>query len=205
MESNEIRSYLLNAFVVLAILTVFFFFYKLINPFYFPNLLERLFWIDFVIGLILLALYTSEIEFIIKTRKFKPEFKIRIDKEKSKRIYLTWLFQIALIIFLVSLLINDLFPGLLEFVNFNYMLLTVVAFGAISIMFPHEEKPDKNIKTKMTRKDYCLAIALGVIGAVIIFYKLQALGLLSYAISLISGVFIILLSIFILEDNNTKN
>ncbi len=105
-------------------------------------------------------------------------------------------FQIVLITFLGFLLIREFNAEFLKFIDVNYFLITVVGFGALSILFPYEDKEE----TVVTEKDYIFCMVLGIIGAIIIFYQTSGIGWISYIISAVSGIFIILLSVFMLDE-----
>lgn len=58
----------------------------------------------------------------------------------------------------------------------------------------------KRAREEIKLKDYIFIFGLGIFGAALIFYKTKELGWISYVISLISGLLIILLSIIILKE-----
>jgi hypothetical protein len=108
------------------------------------------------------------------------------------------LFQVLLVTYLALLLIEEIWSGTVSnYLNLNYLLVIVIVFGildAFSESIPRENKIP-------TKKDYLFVILLGIAGFFIIKFKTSSLGWLSWVISTIAGVLIILLSILVLEDN----
>jgi hypothetical protein len=106
------------------------------------------------------------------------------------------LFQTLLVTYLILLLIEQIYPGFVStYLNLNYLLILVIASG-IADVFTEKKK----IKEKTTKKDYYLIYALGILGTIIIKYKTTELGYLSWIISIIAGILIILLSHLIFEE-----
>ena len=107
-------------------------------------------------------------------------------------------FNYVLIIYLLLLLFQE-FNYLNQF-NSNFLLVATLVFGILTVLFPvkHEEKKEMKLWDKI------LAIALGLIGAILIFVKTQYLGWLSYVISIISGILIVMIGFLIYEDNDKE-
>lgn len=115
---------------------------------------------------------------------------------------LTITFHILLIAFLVALLVQELKPGYIEqHLSMNYLLILVVVLGIVSITL--EPKGGLRIHkiqlAGLTERDYLFAALAGIIGACLICYKLSELGWLSFAISIVSGSLITLLSFAIMS------
>ena len=104
-------------------------------------------------------------------------------------------FQILLIGYLLLLLVNEFKK--ITFINLNYLMIAVIIFGIATILFPIEIKKQQ---TKTTKKDIAFIIILGIIGSILIYLKTKELGWISYLISIIAGILIILLSKLVLED-----
>ena len=106
------------------------------------------------------------------------------------------LFQTLLVTYLILLLLEQIWPGFVSiYLNLNYLLgLTIVA-GILDVF-----TKKKKIKEKIKKSDYYLIYALGILGAVIIKFKTADLNYLSWIISIIAGILIILLSHLILEE-----
>lgn len=108
-------------------------------------------------------------------------------------------FQTLLITYLVLLLVEQIWPGLISFyLNLNYLLIAVIALGVFDIF---SEKPARE-NTRPKNSDYIFVIALAILGFAIIKYKTFSLGWLSWIISSIAGILIFLLSVLIMEDSN---
>ena len=107
------------------------------------------------------------------------------------------LFQTLLITYLILLLLEQIYTGFVStYLNLNYLLILVIASGILDIF---TEK--KEIKQKTKRKDILLIYVLGILGFLIIKFKTADLNYLSWIISIIAGILIILLSHLILEED----
>lgn len=107
------------------------------------------------------------------------------------------LFQILLVTYLVLLLVEEIWSGSVSnYLNLNYLLIIVIIFGIFDVFSESPHKENKPVR----KLDYLFIILLSVIGAFIIKYKTVQLGWLSWTISIIAGVLILLLSILVLED-----
>jgi predicted membrane channel-forming protein YqfA (hemolysin III family) len=125
--------------------------------------------------------------------------------EESLRTIANYVFQSLLFLFLVVLLLQQFFPlEVASALNINWFMLVVIVIGALSIFFP-PKKLEKRIHEKTTKKDYAFIILLGLIGFLLIKIKTAPLGWLSWAISILGGTIIILLSIMVLEEDEQEN
>jgi predicted membrane channel-forming protein YqfA (hemolysin III family) len=116
------------------------------------------------------------------------------------KLTLNYTFQILLFIFLITLLIQQFYPIEVESrININWFMFAVIVIGAISILFPIKEK--KKEHKKPTKKDLITIILLGILSTIIIFLKLNELGWISYPISLLGGVMVIILSWLLLNEH----
>jgi hypothetical protein len=115
------------------------------------------------------------------------------------------LFQALLVTYLVLLLFEQLWEGVVSvYLNLNYLLIAVIVVGIIDVFseMPYSLPVSKYLGMKTKKWDYWFVIALGVLGFAIIKFKTGDLGWLSWVISLIAGVLIILLSMLVLEEND---
>ncbi len=109
------------------------------------------------------------------------------------------IFQTLLVTYLVLLLIEQLWEGVVSvYLNLNYLLIAVILIGVIDIF---SEVPYRGPE-KVRKWDYWFVYILGIMGFLIIKFKTGGLGWLSWVISLIAGVLIVLLSILVLEENH---
>ena len=122
--------------------------------------------------------------------------KFKILTKELLRDIATTLFQICLIIFLLLLLASQFRNEIKEYINLNYFLAVVIILGIY--VFLRSEKQKKRIEIK--RSDYYFIFLCGIVGCLIVWYKLKNLGTLSYLISLLSGILIITLSFLLLEE-----
>jgi hypothetical protein len=112
--------------------------------------------------------------------------------------------------------------------SLNYLLIVVIVFGVAFVFTNKEEKleGDEALKIKKGKygkkgsevreykmesysdilsKDYTwLIYVLGVLGFVIIKLKTYSLGWLSWVISIVAGILIILLSLLVLEEDEEE-
>lgn len=112
-------------------------------------------------------------------------------------------FNSLLITFLLLLLIDNIWDkSVTDHVNLNYLMFVVLLFGIVSL---YGDNSTNNVKSKATEKEYIIIAGLGVIGLVIIWSKVNYMGFISYPISIIGGVLIVLLSLLMLENEDTQN
>jgi uncharacterized membrane protein len=111
------------------------------------------------------------------------------------------LFVNFLIVYLLLLLIETVWEGSVSSrIRLNYLLLLIIITGVVSIL-SREEAMEARKPVTAGKTDYILAGVMGIAGGVIVWYKTQNIGALSYIISATSGILIILLSILILEED----
>jgi len=110
------------------------------------------------------------------------------------------IFPIALITYLVYFLFDDLLPGLISnYINLNLILAICVIAGVLSVFV--KEKVEKQA---ITKKDYTFIIVLAILGGVLIWWKTKELGWLSWIISIISGVLIVIISVLLLKEEEAS-
>jgi len=131
----------------------------------------------------------------IKNKKIKKAWKFIIDINQD-------VFTISLITYLVFLLLEELKEGFVSYnLNLNILLGLVIVSGVLTVFSDSKRIRKKKEPEKITKKDYFLIFGLGFLGAILIFYKTKEIGWISYVISAVSGLLIILLSVLILEED----
>jgi predicted membrane channel-forming protein YqfA (hemolysin III family) len=111
-------------------------------------------------------------------------------------------FQILLVTYLILLLLEQVWAGIVSvYLNLNYLLILVIIAGILDIFSEHQSKAKEKIK----KIDYLFIGLLGIAGFFIIKFKTPNLGWISWIISIIAGILIILLSLLVLEEDETQN
>ena len=108
-------------------------------------------------------------------------------------------FQSFLVAYLVLLLVEQIWNGSVSvYLNLNYLLVVVILFGILDVFSEH-----KKVREKPTNwKDHLFIYLLGMIGFIILKVKTIDLGWLSWVISIIAGILIILISLLVLEEDD---
>ncbi len=110
-------------------------------------------------------------------------------------------FQTMLVLYLVLLLLEQIKTGFVSnYLNLNYLLVIVIILGILDVFSEHNF-----IVKKPNKFDYGFIVALGILGFGIIKYKTIELGFLSWIISIIAGILIILLSFLILSEDEKES
>ena len=113
-------------------------------------------------------------------------------------------FASLLTLYLVFVLIDTIWDGKLsKSINLNYFLVFVIATGVLSFIRKDYTKKERAIEP-ITKSDYIFIGILSIAGSLIVWYKLQSIGVLSYVISILTGVLIFLLSVLVLEEEEEK-
>ncbi|MBD3155380.1 MAG: hypothetical protein GF368_01870 [Candidatus Aenigmarchaeota archaeon] len=89
MLAKDLRGIIVNIFLILSLFSIFFYIYRIFNPFDFPGLWERIFYFNIGFGIVALVSYYNEIidflnRFEIKLPKRKRKFKRKIEFKKWK-------------------------------------------------------------------------------------------------------------------------
>ena len=111
------------------------------------------------------------------------------------------IFQYLLIFYLVILLVQEYNENFLKFLNMNYTLILTIVLGIITVL---TYKPKQVEKKKLTSLDNYFIYFLGIVGAVLVYFKINDLGWISYLISAISGVLIVTLNKLIVEEDENN-
>jgi len=131
---------------------------------------------------------------------------------------INFIFSSALISYLLLLLIKEFKETLLmqRYLLFNkspiawmagdkinWLLGFVILTGILWAMFG-EEKKIRPVSKKCGIRDYVLVAALGMLGAYLIYYKTKGLGTLSFLVSGVSGLLIVMMSLIILNEDDEE-
>jgi len=229
MELVEFRQIARNIFLLSIASVIIAFIIKLNNPVLYPGLEERLIWVCLFAGIITGILYFSDwfasywkkrstmyLEYKYGPNKQGklPGLKSRpgfiqgsrnnlsslksMDRETLARLLFMYLFEILLIAFLLLSLARTLSPDFVSIIDSNYLIISVLFAGVISIAFPPTEN---QLMKPLNKNDYLFICFLGVAGSILIWYKIQGIGDLSYIIAPFVGLIIILLSFLALEED----
>lgn len=136
------------------------------------------------------------------------EVTLNIEKLEKNKIVMKFmefnheLFSTLLVTYLLLLLAETIWSGSVSAnMNINYLLISVIISGAISVLTRKEEENVE--KVEITKKDYLYIGTLGIAGSLIIWYKLKDIGNQAYLISIVAGALIVLLSLLLFkEDEN---
>jgi len=160
----------------------------------------------------ILAIASQKIQRLMHVRVIAPASRLETivvasaeTREQLDAMILNAVFQVLLAAFLSTLLLNEFYPKVVsQWVDLTYFMIIVMIFGAASIWAAPKTAELKQ-REKAGFKDYVLAVAAGIIGAVIIWFKINGIGWLAYLVSGTGGLLIILMSILLLEDENDEN
>ncbi|HLD62117.1 MAG TPA: hypothetical protein VI998_04060 [Patescibacteria group bacterium] len=123
---------------------------------------------------------------------------------KTAKELVSEIFKISLLSYLVFYLIEDFFPGFVSgFFNMNILLGIVVGSGVFTVISQKEESKEgegKEVKNKIRARDIVFIVILSIIAGGLIYLKTKDLGKLGLAISIISGIIILLMSILLLTE-----
>ena len=194
----ELRRFVAESLILFSLCALGLLVYLHIRPYAYPGLVSRIFWVFLFYLILLLVLYHMEILSFFKDNDYSKYTKIEFIVRG-----VNFSFQILLIIFLLTLLIRELSPSMVNWINMNYFLILVIIFGAAAVL-ANKENDKQNVEpVTITKIDYIFIGIAGVAGAIIVWYKIQSIGSISYLIALLSGILIIMLSILIMEEDET--
>jgi len=111
------------------------------------------------------------------------------------------LFLISTFVYLLLLIINQFWDKIFkEYLNINAIFVLLLISGALFLIpITKEEKRISQIR-KLERKDIFIFLIMGLICSVLVWIKIKDFGIISYIISIIAGLIILVLSILIFYD-----
>ncbi len=114
------------------------------------------------------------------------------------------LFPYALIFYLVLFLLENLLPGFVSNTfNLNWVLITVLGLGFVAAFAPDDDTQDLK-PTVPTRNDYAIIAGLGVVGAVLMYFKLDATLLLRLITAAVVFALIMYMGVVILKGDEEE-
>ncbi len=114
--------------------------------------------------------------------------------------FVRYLFLPALVTFLLLLLIDIVFPdSVSRYLNLNHWLIGIIVLGVITVLTQSDNETGK-AQTHSIRNDVIPIICFGLVGATIVWYQTRDIGWLSYLVSPVSGILIVLLTLIIWQE-----
>lgn len=206
-ENNTVANIIKLNQELFASLLVSYFIFLLINNIWKSSVssyinLNHLLIITIVSGVI--AILTTE----LKIDEFKT-FAHRIDENNTAINIIKLnheLFSTLLVTYLMLLLIENIWEtSVSAHLNLNDLLIVTILSGVIAVLTTREEDMPDPEAVGTTITDYLFILLAGLAGTIIIWYKTQDIGNISYIISIISGILIVILSLIVLEDDDTND
>lgn len=109
-------------------------------------------------------------------------------------------FQYSLLTYLILLMAETLKPGFVNFFfNFNIVLIIVVLSGIIMVLTHNEHLEPKKTR-KIKQADIELIIILALASGLLVYYRTSELGAVSFAITVITTVIILLIAVLLLTE-----
>ncbi len=115
-------------------------------------------------------------------------------------------FTAALVTYLVFYLIDSLADSFISMqFNMDILLWTVIVSGAASVLLGPRGNvgPASGERPRITFGSVVLIVALGIVSSLVVFIKTHSLGRFSYAVALMSGLTVVLLSLIMLLDDDS--
>ncbi|UCG54302.1 MAG: hypothetical protein JSV32_06850 [Dehalococcoidia bacterium] len=122
---------------------------------------------------------------------------------ESKRIIL-YCFAMLFVFSLLLLLVETIWEqSISSYLNMNILMIVVIIF-AIIVTLTQPDIKEEGEHEKLGKKRAILTVCIGIGGGLIIWYKTNDLGWLSYLISIIGGGVTTLISLVIMGGNGLK-
>jgi uncharacterized membrane protein len=135
---------------------------------------------------------------------------MKLELTKKERIIIeylkylvSYLFSILLFVFLLFFLFKQFYPRIItENINLNYLMIIVIAFGTISIIFPVKKTIEFYNDSSISKSNLIFIITFGLIGGIIIYFKLKNNKIISVIISFLSFLIITLISYLLIQEKD---
>ena len=109
-------------------------------------------------------------------------------------------FRYLLIFYLTILLVRQFNEDLLKFLDIGYISILTIIFGAITVL---TYQPEHREQKRLGGGDNSLIYFLGVVGALLVYFRLKDFAWVGYLISVLSGILIVvLIRLCIVEDES---
>jgi hypothetical protein len=225
------RRVILESFILFSIAAACMLLYLHIHPYVYPDLAETIYRVFLIYVVVLLAAYHLEVAtFLLRLMKVglitvadpfgspvqnriatsitrtEEQMRAMHDRYTTEELMIHGvraMFQVLLVVFLLTLLVRELYPGVTEWVNMNYFLILVIIFGIVAVL-TNDDAQDTREPAIITKRDYLFIGAASIAGTAIVWYKIQDIGKLAYLIAILSGALIFLLSILVLEEDEEE-
>ncbi|MFC1948305.1 hypothetical protein ACFLXY_10355 [Chloroflexota bacterium] len=139
------------------------------------------------------------------------KLKNRLNRIVEHKIYresiqvICYCFTISLITYLLLLLIETIWEKSVSgHFNMNILMIVVIIF-AIIVTLTQPDIKEEGEHEKPSKKSTIFSVCIGIGGVIIIWYKTNEIGWLSYLVSIIGGSMITLISLMIMRENGLKN
>lgn len=226
--TSVLRRILLESFVMFSICGVCALIYLHTHPYTYPDLAGIIYQVFLLYAIVLLAAYYLEVATflsrIVKVSLITIADPLGLSVQNRIAAYMTHIeeqihvmhdryttaelmirgvrvtFQVLLVVFLLTLLVREMYPGVTGWVNINYFLILVIIFGIAAVLTNDEDQYARE-PAIITKRDYLFIGAASIAGTVIVWYKIQDIGKLAYLIAILSGALIFLLSILVIDDD----
>jgi prepilin signal peptidase PulO-like enzyme (type II secretory pathway) len=118
------------------------------------------------------------------------------------------IFRVALVSYLFFYLVESLKTGFVsDYISLNLMLVITLVSGALAALSKDgKDDQEEREKTEMPDlKQYIYIIFLGILVSVVVYERIKQVGWLSYVVSGVSSVIMVVISIlFWRRDNNSE-
>ena len=111
------------------------------------------------------------------------------------------IFLITTFVYLLSLIINQFWNKIFkEYLNINAIFVLLLISGAFFVLTTFKEKERAGKKRKLKYFDILIFFIMGLICTVLVWIKIKDFGTISYIISGIAGLIILILQVLLFYD-----
>lgn len=118
------------------------------------------------------------------------------------RMFIAEIFRVSLVSYMVLFLVNDIFRGFVStYFNLQIILWIAVGSSAAHLLLKSEDPEDTLGIGVDGWKRHFVIISVGIASALLVYYRIHTIGRISYAISTLSGLLVILFTYLLLKEN----